>query len=214
MQTSTAQAPLEMERRAIQDIPSAILRENLTTKIENIHRLIKETEMFDPDLALTALKDRFFTYLTSSCEKRPLLVRRAIWIDILAGVLQNKMIEFRERNRVQSIDSYSHIQYADMIEMVVTMAELVGAYVQSNPAEDNYASTELMNEIVEIATNTKTAQSEHYYDTVRRYGEKIIARLRNTTAMSRGSVTLSYSLENELTQFRTRLRSYRNRVVV
>lgn len=200
--------------RNIQFITSAILREDLTRTIADICQLIKDTESFPPDPELVIITNRFFAYLTSSCENRSTLTRRATWMLTQATIIHARLIEFSYRHRVERIDDYTHVMYADMIDMIATMSQKLADYTQYNPADNFDNLTDLMSAIVETASTTKPAQSQHYYSTVKIYGDKIIDTLdhliRNKKVGVQGDTRI---LADNLNKFWYRLRNYRHRVV-
>lgn len=213
--TTATIADLPAAFKSIQFIPSVILRTELIKKIVEINELIKETQGYQPEPELVTITNRFFGYLTSSCGSNATIVRRANWILTQATIVRNRQLEFQYRNQIQSIDDYTHVLYADMVDMIATMSEKLGEYVQSHPPGENDHLTEIMEIIVETASTTKSAQNQHYYTTLQKYGQRIIDQLEAVLRGKAIGLTLSgHTLADNLNQFRHRQRTYRNRVVV
>lgn len=197
----------------IKFIPSAIMREELTRAIVDINMIIKETEAFAPEPELVTITNRFFSYLTSSCASRSLVLRRAKWILTVAKIVRARQVEFSYRHHVQRIEDYTHVMYADMVDMIADIAEKTSEYVQRSHPTDHYQVTETIMKIVEVAGITKPSQSQHYYTTLKKYGDEILSNL--DMALKHKDIGLALNpddLTTRLQQFLYCLRAYRHRV--
>lgn len=197
----------------IKFIPSAIMREELTRNITDINLIIKQTEAFTPEPELVTITNRFFRYLTSSCASRSLILRRAKWILTIAKIVRARQVEFAYRHHVQRIEDYTHVMYADMVDMIADIAEKTGEYVQRHHPMDHYQVTETMACIVDVAGVTKPSQSQHYYTTLKKHGDEILGDLELALKNKDVGLVLNHDdLTIRLQKFLYCLRAYRHRV--
>lgn len=195
-------------------IPSPDLRRRIHHTIDEINRIIKETEGYPPKEHVVTIVNRFFRYLTQTCEQRSSVIRRANWILTYAVCTLEILEGYRGQVIQYSTESYLNIRHADLIEKIVTISTLVQEYVQRLDPESIDLIETQMAEIMAQSAKLKPAQSEAYYATLDRCGDFIIANLKRVCGdPSAAKIVLDRNqLLNDLSAFLYRLRNYRTRV--
>lgn len=193
-------------------IPSATLRESLIRTVEDINKLIVETEAYTPGPELVKLVNNFFSYLVKSTESRSTLIRRACWMSSMAHIVKQRLLEFQYQHICHSAEDLTHVPYADLVNMVSMMSEELGEYAKLYPPGDQSDLLELMETVVENLSTVKSGQDQHYYKTLSSHGRQFMSNLNRAIAQKRIGLQIDHSgLMTSLYNFNHRMLSYRNR---